>query len=45
MEAELISDAELLDQTFPGGHPTVSGKHHKWDQSFLRVSPPGNKPK
>lgn len=39
METGLISDAELLDQTFPGGRPTVSGKHHKWDKLFLRVKP------
>jgi hypothetical protein len=45
MEADLISDAELLDQTFPGGRPPVSGKHHKWDKLFLRVRPAGKKPK
>ena len=45
MEAGLISDAELLDQTFPGGRPTVSGKHHKWDKLFLRVKPAGKKKK
>jgi len=45
MEADLISDAELLDQTFPGGRPTVSGKHHQWDKLFLRVRPPGKKQK
>ena len=39
METNLISDAELLDQTFAGGHPTASGKHHKWDKLFLRLKP------
>lgn len=39
LEADLISEAELLDQTFPGGRPTPSGKHHKWDRLFLRVKP------
>ena len=39
METNRISDAELLDQTFPGGRPTASGKHHKWDKLFLRVKP------
>ena len=39
LETDLISDAQLLDQTFPGGRPTPSGKHHKWDQLFLRVKP------
>ena len=40
-EQDLISDIELQDRTFPGGRPTKSGKHHKWDQLFLRVKPPG----
>jgi hypothetical protein len=39
METNLISDAELLDQTFPGRRPTASGKHHKWDKLFLRIKP------
>ena len=39
MDAGLISDVQLLDQTFPGGRPTPSGKHHKWDKLFLRVKP------
>ena len=43
METELISAAELLDQTFPGGRPTASGKHHKWDELFLRVKPADKK--
>jgi hypothetical protein len=29
----------LLDQTFPGGRPTASGKHIKWDVLFIRVKP------
>jgi hypothetical protein len=37
MEASLISDIQILDQTFPGGRPTASGKHHKWDKLFIRV--------
>jgi hypothetical protein len=45
METDLISDAELLDQTFPGSRPTASGKHHNWDKLFLRVRPAGKKPK
>jgi len=40
METELISDVQLLDQTCPGGRPTPSGKHHKWDKLFIRVKPP-----
>ena len=39
MEISQISHAELLDQTFPGGRRTPSGKHHKWDRLLLRVKP------
>ena len=39
MEVDLISDVQLLDQTFPGGRPDPSGKHHKWDKLFIRVKP------
>ena len=37
MDAQQISDVQLLDQTFPGGRPTASGKHHNWDKLFIRV--------
>ncbi len=37
METELMSDVQLLARTFPGGRPTPSGKHHRWDRLFLRV--------
>jgi hypothetical protein len=40
MEVNSISDIHLLDRTFPGGRPSLSGKHHQWDQLFLRVKPP-----
>jgi hypothetical protein len=39
MDVQQISDVQLLDQTFPGGRPTASGKHHKWDKLFIRVKP------
>jgi hypothetical protein len=39
METDLISDVHLLNQTFQGGRPTPSGKHHKWDKLFIRVKP------
>jgi hypothetical protein len=39
METDLISDIHLLNRTFPGGRPTPSGKHHQWDQLFIRVKP------
>jgi hypothetical protein len=34
-----ITDLVLLDQTFPGGRPTASGKHIQWDVLFIRVKP------
>ncbi len=39
METDLISDIQLLNRTFPGGRPSSSGKHHHWDQLFIRVKP------
>ena len=39
MKANEIADLELLDQIFPGGRPTASGKHLKWDKLFIRVKP------
>jgi hypothetical protein len=35
-----MSDIELLNETFPGGRPTGSAKHIKWDKLFIRVAPP-----
>lgn len=35
-----ISDLTVLDCTFPGRRPSASGKHHRWDQIFIRVEPP-----
>ena len=40
LEVNSISDIRMLDRTFPGGRPSPSGKHHQWDQLFLRVKPP-----
>jgi hypothetical protein len=39
MKTDEISDLELLDQSFPGGRPTPSGKHLKWSKLFIRVKP------
>ncbi len=39
MEADSISNIQLLDRTFPGGRPSPSGKHHGWDALFIRVTP------
>jgi hypothetical protein len=34
-----MTDLVLLDQLFPGGRPTTSGKHIAWDVLFIRVKP------
>jgi hypothetical protein len=39
MKVVEMSDIQLLDETFPGGRPTGSGKHLKWDKLFIRVKP------
>lgn len=39
IETRQISDIYLLPETFPGGRPAPSGKHHRWDKLFLRVQP------
>jgi hypothetical protein len=40
MEVDSISEIEPLDRTFRGGRPSPSGKHHTWDELYLRVDPP-----
>jgi hypothetical protein len=39
MEADMISDVEILNRTFSGGRTAPSTKHHKWDEVFIRVRP------
>lgn len=39
MKTDEIVNLELLDQTFPGGRPTSTGNHIKWDKLFIRVKP------
>lgn len=36
-----ISDARILDRTFPGGRQIPTAKHHTWDQLYIRVKPAG----
>jgi predicted DNA-binding transcriptional regulator YafY len=36
-----MQDVEVLDKSFPGNRE-VSGKHHRWDQVFIRVAPPSD---
>jgi len=39
MKTDEIIDLELLNRTFPGGRPTASGNHIKWQKLFIRVKP------
>ena len=41
VKTDEIIDLETLDQTFPGGRPTPTGNHTKWDKLFIRVKPAG----
>jgi predicted DNA-binding transcriptional regulator YafY len=34
-----MQDIELLERSFPGNR-NISGKHHEWDEIFIRVEPP-----
>jgi hypothetical protein len=34
-----IHRLHVLEEPFPGGRTVPSGKHKKWDQLFMRVSP------
>lgn len=40
-EQDLISELEMLNRSFPGGRPSPSGRHQKWDKLFIRVQPSG----
>jgi hypothetical protein len=40
LEVSGISDAHLMDETFPGNRPPPSGQHHQWDEIFIRVGAP-----
>ena len=39
MKTDEAVDLELHDQTFPGGRPTSTGNHIRWDKLFIRVKP------
>lgn len=39
MKVDEMADLQMLDKTFPGGRPTASRKHLKWDTLFIRVKP------
>ncbi|HZW81203.1 MAG TPA: WYL domain-containing protein [Candidatus Deferrimicrobiaceae bacterium] len=34
-----MHDFEVLDKHFAGNRDILSGKHHRWDEVFIRVGP------
>jgi hypothetical protein len=44
MKTDEVIDLALLDQIFPGGRPTSTGNHIKWDKLFIRVKPASERP-
>jgi hypothetical protein len=41
-----MHDCEMLDKHFPGNRDVPSGKHHQWEEIFIRVAPPeGSSPR
>ena len=39
IEADHITDIELLPKTFPGGRSVPTGQHHQWEALYVRVGP------
>jgi len=37
-----MQDYEILEQHFGGNREAPSGRHHRWDEVFIRVGPPAN---
>jgi WYL domain len=37
-----MRDCKILEKKFAGNRETPSGTHHKWDEVFIRVAPPGS---
>lgn len=42
MKTDEVIDLQLQDETVPGGRPTSTGNHIKWDKLFIRVKPATN---
>ena len=34
-----MQDCEMLDEHFPGNRNVPTGKHHQWEEVFIRVTP------
>lgn len=40
VDVSVVQDCEMLTQHFVGNREAPSGKHHRWDEVFIRVAPP-----
>src|SRR5437773_10281378 len=40
VDVHKIQECEMLERRFAGNRETPSGKHHNWDEIFIRVEPP-----
>jgi hypothetical protein len=40
IDVDGMQNCELLDKHFPGNREIATGKHHRWDEVFIRVGPP-----
>ncbi len=41
-DVEEIQNCEMLDMHFAGNRDVPTGKHHRWDEIFIRVEPARN---
>ncbi|MFZ1008039.1 MAG: WYL domain-containing protein [Candidatus Sulfotelmatobacter sp.] len=39
-DVEGLQDCKVLDKHFAGNREVPTGKHHNWDEVFIRVAPP-----
>jgi hypothetical protein len=40
VDVPLVQNCEIMERRFAGNRDTASGKHHRWDEIFIRVEPP-----
>jgi hypothetical protein len=40
VDVHKIQECEMLERRFAGNRETPSGRHHRWDEIFIRVEPP-----
>jgi hypothetical protein len=40
IDVDGMQNCEMLDRYFAGNREIATGKHHRWDEVFIRVAPP-----